>query len=432
MRGKKVDDRQQLNHHVVLVLLDGLRHDFGLTADLGWERVLNPESTNNKIWHGAVREMFGFMTRPAFFAGLDPENSGVCMMYSFSPATSPFRPLRFLPSFVRQFFDSVSPLEHLCRRIITQHVRHSVSGPEHFYATTVEIPLYILPCFDFGEKTFPWEGYQHGKSIFQVLNEYGFKWKYIGYPLVTDYSSDERMAEDFKREVSSDCRFAYIHFSQLDGLGHQYGPDSPQYKQGVKNYQRLLKEIIEHCKEIFGNNFSLLAFGDHGMVKVEHTIDIWSELPSLHLRLGLGKDYVVFLDSTMARFWCFTDRAREKIAAMLSELEGGHLLTKEDYAKYRIRFPDNRYGDLIFLADPGHLIFPNFFQMDGPPPKGMHGYDPDEPENWGAFMLSSPRLEETRAIGVINQVDIFPTVLELLGLPIPKSNQGNSIFKLQR
>ena len=46
------------------------------------------------------------------------------------------------------------------------------------------------------------------------------------------------------------------------------------------------------------------------------------------------------------------------------------MLGEEDLANYGIAGCDSRNAEMIFLADPGVLIFPNFFQARGDPIKG--------------------------------------------------------------
>jgi PleD family two-component response regulator len=59
---------------------------------------------------------------------------------------------------------------------------------------------------------------------------------------------------------------------------------------------------------------------------------------------------------------------------------------------------------------------------------GMHGYSPDFGDNQGIFLLNSGLVQSRADVGVVNLVDIFPTALTLLGLPIPQTNQGRSVL----
>ena len=67
-----------------------------------------------------------------------------------------------------------------------------------------------------------------------------------------------------------------------------------------------------------------------------------------------------FIDSDMARYWGNKDEL-EKIREKLP-LEHGRFIEW-----------NNKYGDLIFLANPGVLFSPNFWNEK--PVKAMHGYN---------------------------------------------------------
>ena len=51
-----------------------------------------------------------------------------------------------------------------------------------------------------------------------------------------------------------------------------------------------------------------------------------------------------------------------------------------------VRFRDRRYGDLVFLLDPGWILSSNGFNAPGWMPSGMHGYHPDDPYSEAIFL----------------------------------------------
>jgi len=61
-----------------------------------------------------------------------------------------------------------------------------------------------------------------------------------------------------------------------------------------------------------------------------------------------------------------------------NDLKGGHVLSQEEIAKYKLLFRSNDYGDVIYLAEPGKLIKPNFYTIRGETVKAMHGWDPGD------------------------------------------------------
>jgi hypothetical protein len=73
----------------------------------------------------------------------------------------------------------------------------------------------------------------------------------------------------------------------------------------------------------------------------------------------------------------------------------GSILSDDDLETLGILFPDHRYGELVFLLDPGWLVGGSDFNGRWTP-DGMHGYHPDDPSSDGVF-LSKARPVQTVA-----------------------------------
>ena len=93
-----------------------------------------------------------------------------------------------------------------------------------------------------------------------------------------------------------------------------------------------------------------------------------TRLIDIHKTISVPKTKECIIDSTFARYW------KEKPNFNL------------DDGKW-INWGDKRYGDYIFLANPGILILPNFWQGKHPI-KAMHGYDPKCKEMNAIYILN--------------------------------------------
>jgi hypothetical protein len=130
----------------------------------------------------------------------------------------------------------------------------------------------------------------------------------------------------------------------------------------------------------------MTVFSDHGMTPVRQCYDLVAEVEALGLRMP--GDYLAVYDSTMARFWPFTERARQALRETLTAAPGGRLLGDDELRALGIYFPDRRYGDLVFLLEPGGIIGGSDFSGPGWRPAGMHGYHPDDPYSDAVFLSS--------------------------------------------
>jgi predicted AlkP superfamily pyrophosphatase or phosphodiesterase len=214
----------------------------------------------------------------------------------------------------------------------------------------------------------------------------------------------------------------------LDRVGHAYGPDSAERYAEIRIVDAGVRDIVELAQSRF-DEVHILVFGDHGMAFVNQLVDVQSILQKLPCRLG--KDYLVFLDSTMARFWFFTDSARGVITEALHGISGGHVLSEEELNRYHLNYQHNRFGDLFFIADGGGLVLPNYYQKNRPI-KGMHGYLPEVPEQHSLFLVHSPRVPVGYRFQEPQDMRrIFPTVLDLLDLPRPFHTRVESLLANQ-
>lgn len=341
---------------------------------------------------GELREPFGFLPRAAYFGGLTPEQYGYSNMYAFDPARSPFQVARALPT-RRCGAHALEALD--VRAFIDRAARDRLPSFARAYATSGCIPLDLLPRFTLAEQHAPWEREAGYRSIFHELDERGMRWFEVSWPLTNALAdhSDRGIANEALRLAHRDARFGYVHLQELDACGHAFGPASAETRDCIVATDRLIEGLVQTLRSRF-DALDLVLFGDHGMVSVTRGVDILRMLEDLPLEPGT--DYTPFVDSTMARFWMHSARAREVLPAALGKADGARLLTDADQERMHIARCDPRNGGLLLLAEPGVVFLPNFFQGDRLLPRGMHGYDPDCPDNRGVFIVHAEGVEPRR------------------------------------
>lgn len=404
-------------HLLLMILLDAFRPDY-----LPRTRWLAQWA--HKCLRGSLREPFGFSPRASYFGGLKPSEAKFTHLFCYDPADSPFGIARGLSWIEEKAPTLVSP----ARAWLTHVGRERVPPFAAAYLSTFEIPIRFLPFFSPTEKYAPWDPKVGYNSLFLQLTAHGLPWMECSWPLSTQLprGDDAAIVDYVIRQLRPEHRLAYVHLQQLDALGHVHGPGSLEVQRGLEEIDRLVRRLVEHCQRLF-DVVDVMIWGDHGMVTVVHSIDLWSILEKSGLRFG--HDFVYFLDSTMARFWFHTNAARKKVIELLAPLREGFILQQEHWEKFHIAGCDWRNGELIFLLHPGIVIAPNFFQRADQTVRGMHGYDPNCPDNLGIFLLYS----DTVSPGEIPPLDawqIYFTALELLQLPGPRDLSALHIQRL--
>lgn len=397
-----------------MVLVDALRADYV-------QRTTHLQRRATAAATGALRECFGFVPRAAYFAGLDAEQYGFTNMFCFDPERSPFGVARSLPASSR---GAVVEGAVGLRGFVEEQARAKVPSFAANYLSSIDIPLPYLPYFSPVERLAPWDPKVGYHSLFAILDDHGLPWTQCSWPdsnRLPD-SSDQGLVAELDRQLKPKHRFAYLHLQELDAIGHMHGPGSPQLQRALTKTDDLIESLLQSLHERY-DIVDLLLFGDHGMVDVLATVDIWALLDGLPLRFG--HDYAFFLDSTMARFWFFTEAARRAVTEALAVVPNGRWLEDVERSYYGIADCDWRNGEAYFLVDPGVLIVPNFFQRNGQAAAlaGMHGYDPDCTDNLGFFLLRTEAKSTADdgtskgQLGLVDPCEIFPTLLDLLDLP---------------
>lgn len=238
---------------------------------------------------------------------------------------------------------------------------------------------------------------------------------------------------------SGETKLEFVELYFLDILQHWNLDNSSKISAFYKSVDNFVKNLHEKCQE---KGTTLMILSDHGMEKVTGSIDIKRELS----RLDLSEDeYSFFIEVPMARFWFHNDRARRKIVEMLSSIDNGTLLSYKDIHKYNVKFNDDKYGEVYFIADPGYIIFPHDFyhplanlflgltdrqqrsRIFNPKHRGYHGYLPlYESEKGFMMVLDNNWTVDNQDADII---DVAPTILELLGYKKPDNMRGRCVFR---
>lgn len=309
---------------------------------------------------------------PTILTGKLPQEHGHMSFFYYDPDRSPFkpcRPLRFLP-------DNIAGRGRV-RRLLSKAI-------QKFYGYTGYFQLYNMPfeflhLFNYSEKL---DIYQPGginggvPTIFDFLRGRG-----IPFHLSDWRATEENNISSLLSSVAGGgIRFAYLYLPAMDGLMHSHGTDSPLVSQKIQWYESQIRQVFNLARRHYGS-VTLHVFSDHGMTDITSQCDLMARIRGLDLRFGL--DYAAVFDSTMARFWFLRRSAREQIVEVLGEEPSGRILSQRELLNNGCYFPDDQYGDLFFLMNPGVLICPS--HMGEKPMAGMHGYEPGHEDSVAMF-----------------------------------------------
>ncbi len=388
------------------VLIDSFREDYLRYCPFLYEF--------SKDYTSKLEPVVGYQQYLAsYFSGMYPDKINVWTWFAYSPETSIFN--------WTSRFSNVDALDITILKYWIEFVSYLKSKTSDMSKSIM--PLKIMKYFDLGLKTqiihknsliFP--------TIFDKMRENNMKFKYIKGSIVIedkeDFSnnlvhvilrSDERTINLAKKRDSYSLLFLYL--TQLDGITHINGPHSKHVREHVQKIDTLLEDFLKKEKE------PIIIHSDHGMTEVTTTVDINKRIEALGYENG--KDYLMFLDSALARFWFFNEKAKYEIIESLKELNKGKIISNKEEQNFGISFKDNRFGELFFILNHGNVILPNYFQSSKP--KAMHGYIPDKNE-YGVFLTNLDGLDKRN----VKFIDIYPTILDYY--KIKYVCQGKSLF----
>lgn len=313
---------------------------------------------------------------PTILTGLRPEGHRHFAFFKFDPKRSPFRGLSWLDALPRALTGRGRVRGWLSRAVAAWL---GYTG----YFNLYNVPFGDLPLLDYAEKR---DLYRPGgiasgaPTVFDELDA-----RKIPY-----HVSDWRRPEAENVAALSDAirragiRAAYLYLADLDAVLHRDGTGSPAGAQKIAGYGETLSRLTDLAGRHY-RDVRLHVFSDHGMADVSAQEDVGERLAARGLRPGV--DHLAVLDSTMARVWLLEPSAGPALRSALAE-GPGRVLEGADLARWGCRFAGDEYGELIYLAPPGTLIFPN--HMGARPVRGMHGYDPAAPASRACYLGSAP------------------------------------------
>ena len=347
---------------------------------LGWKQVRKYRFLEDLLPHRRAVEMqFGYSCTaiPTILTGQPPAVHGHLAFYDYAPERSPFKGLRWLAALMHpKSFWRRGRVRHQLSKFVKRWC--GFTGYFQLYS----VPFERLPFLDYCEKSdlFVPGGIDGVPNLADAWTAAGIRWH------ISDWRKSERenfrVAEDLFRSGSVDRAFVYS--AAFDALQHDHVGDDGALRPAVDRYADSVRGLAA-ALEAGGRPFELTVFSDHGMTPLRGTADVPAALAETGLEWG--KDYACAVDSTMVRCWWLREGAEEKIRDALASFPG-HWLTDDDLRREGVWREDRKFGDAIFLGNPGIQFVPG--DMGVKPLNGMHGYDPKDEDSLACWLSTVP------------------------------------------
>ena len=217
--------------------------------------------------------------------------------------------------------------------------------------------------------------------------------------------------------------FITLYFEQVDEMTHAYGPGSEQSIAAIQAVDGYLGELLDGIDELeVRDEVYIIVVSDHGQTTIRHDAEtlVVDELVDL--------DDVEVVDHGAVAFIWLPGNQPER-ALIIRNTINGTWQNGRAYLRHELpdawRVPeDAHFADVVVQADNGYKVYSTRERVTSRL-KGSHGW-PREAEDMHAFFLASgPRLPGGARIGPIESVDIYPLMMEILGLPITTPIDGD-------
>ena len=349
---------------LVFVLVDALKSTYLKKENMPFLYNL----ANEKYWIKEIQAGGGFCERSEIITGLDGYDSGNFTAIGLSENANEYASLNLVLPFF-EIADKISKrysrgvLRRLCRQ------KKITLKPYH-------IPIDMLNeliLTEDGDKKFV-----NYNTLFDALRKRNKSYSLNGFTSLAEQNvlSIDRYGSYLRDSVNKKIDFIPLYIQDIDTVGHKFGGDIRRIQPHLLRIDKLVEELHSIAIE---NGYAFIVVGDHGMIPVEKKINIIQLMSS---KTNKKLDYKMFLDSTIVRFWFGNEYTEKYINDFLrNELSlPGILIDRSNSYKYRIPLDVHAnterpiYGDLVWCANPGVLISPDYFHDSKACINGMHGY----------------------------------------------------------
>ena len=221
--------------------------------------------------------------------------------------------------------------------------------------------------------------------------------------------------------------FVTLYMSDVDGAGHDHGPDAPQTDSAIARVDSMVGALVAGlATRGLTDRVNLVVAADHGMSAISAERQIFLD------------DYIELSDVTVVD-WSPVAAIRPRAGqedAVYARLKSAHpqlAVYRRDELPARLRYRDNpRIMPIIAVAAEGWHIASHSRPMRTAT-GGNHGYDPAVTSMGALFVAAGPGLKRGLVIESLSSIHVYELLARLTGLPpVPNDGSLDSVRALLR
>jgi predicted AlkP superfamily pyrophosphatase or phosphodiesterase len=242
-------------------------------------------------------------------------------------------------------------------------------------------------------------------------------------PLVPNDQRIEQVLTWLRLPAEQRPHFITLYMAEVDGAGHEHGPDSRETADAVKFVDAEVGKLIAGLDALH-LPVDLVVVADHGM---ETTRGNWINL-----------DQFADLSHFKTEGALMYAPSESEAAKAFQSLKGA----SDKFTVYRradvpaeLHYNSNpREGDPIVIATGPYPIrarTPASGEMDRQPAVGQHGYDPRVvPSMKALFVATGPDIRAGVTVAPFENVNVYPLIATILGLPAGKIDGDVNVLQI--
>jgi len=210
-----------------------------------------------------------------------------------------------------------------------------------------------------------------------------------------------------------------LYFEHVDEASHDHGPEAAETAAVIRQVDGYIGQLLEGIERLpFRDDVYVIVVSDHGQSAYLEP----DEPYVLSKHVDIGEAMIVEGGNYVLLFYESPEHAAiDKLVADVNRsFDHGRAYVRGDTPEHWRVSDDGRYPDVFIQADAGHAIISD--ETKGRMiHSGAHGWPPESEAMGASFIAAGGRLPEGVEIGPIRAIDVYPFMLEILGLPMPEA-----------
>jgi predicted AlkP superfamily pyrophosphatase or phosphodiesterase len=210
----------------------------------------------------------------------------------------------------------------------------------------------------------------------------------------------------------------------VDDYSHWKGPESKENIEAIKRVDAYIGQLLDGIKKLpYSEHVNIIVLSDHGQ-------GAYLENPQPFI---LG-DHVILDATTIIEGGSYLflhldqddpKRASEIVDTVNRLWKHGRAYLPTDTPKSWFVDNNPRFPDVILMPEQGFAVLSSA-ERTGKLIAGDHGWAPESAAMHGFFITSGPNIKSGVALGPVNNIDVYPLMLSILGLEGPASIDGDA------